>query len=41
MSDPLEKYFRNTIKALLREAVRRRIVRDDARVRDLLKELED
>ena len=36
--DPLEKYFKRTIKALLREAVKRGIYREDTKVEDILRE---
>lgn len=41
--DKLEEYFKKTIRALLREAVRRGIFREDQRIEDILKEnlLED
>lgn len=34
----LEKYFKKTIKSLLREAVKRGIYREDMKVEDILRE---
>lgn len=37
-NDPLEKYFKNTIGKLLKEAVKRGIIKEDLKVKDLIKE---
>lgn len=34
--DPLEKYFKNLLKSVLREAVERGIVRKDQKVEELI-----
>jgi hypothetical protein len=34
--DKLEKYFKNTLKALLKEAVNRGIVKKDAKVEEII-----
>ena len=36
VKDPLESYFRNTLKSVLKEAVRRGLIKEDQKVKELI-----